>query len=362
MTSDNWYVRLENKTYGPFTGAQIQEHLSHGRLGPDSEISLGGRDWTTVEASRRFHLPARPEPEVRDVPIVASAVPAHRWYFRKNGQVHGPYPKPQIEEYLILGRLAPSSEISLDGQYWMTIAASGYFRPARAADGADRDDAAWAAERSRARHRWLDERIYAEPPENAPTRIPEAPEIEALRHDHQVTQHLLQAQRDHRPQYWLAGLATLVVVTAAYFIWHSQGEGIVLVRTDPGVVDCDRVVAGVNWTGCDKRDVQLVGAGLKSAHLVSTRLDNADLRGANLAYATLERASLRAANLEAAAMRGTDLSRADLTGANLARADLSYATLTGARIEGVRLDGARLDRAGWIDGRVCAEGSIGECR
>ena len=44
---------------------------------------------------------------------------------------------------------------------------------------------------------------------------------------------------------------------------------------------------------------------------------------------------------------GCDLSGADLAGANLTNANLSGAMLNGAT---------------WTDGKICAEGSIGECR
>jgi len=59
-----------------------------------------------------------------------------------------------------------------------------------------------------------------------------------------------------------------------------------------------------------------------------------------------------------------DLSGANLTGANLTGADLSaasqypsYANLTGADLSSTILSGTV-----WIDGRVCKDTSIGQCK
>ncbi len=114
------------------------------------------------------------------------------------------------------------------------------------------------------------------------------------------------------------------------------------------------------------------GVDMRDASMASMRLDKADLQGANLSgsilqLTSLEGANLMLANLERAHMHGTNLRNANLmmanlTGVNLLDADLTGANLRGAKLEGVILLKARLDNATWTDGRICAVGSIGECK
>lgn len=70
-------------------------------------------------------------------------------------------------------------------------------------------------------------------------------------------------------------------------------------------------------------------------------------------------------------MNADDLTGADLSGANLTSADLRKANLSGANLKGAKmmwanLDGANLNSADlsgavWVDGSICAQGSIGAC-
>ena len=59
---------------------------------------------------------------------------------------------------------------------------------------------------------------------------------------------------------------------------------------------------------------------------------------------------------------GCGLTGANLTGAYLYGAYLIEADLTGADLSGANLSGADLSLATWVDGRDCAQGSIGECK
>ena len=76
-------------------------------------------------------------------------------------------------------------------------------------------------------------------------------------------------------------------------------------------------------------------------------VDKDDLRGAVLPQADLWEANLTGANLSSADLSKANLGRAILTGADLADADLTLTVL---------------GEATWIDGRICATGSVGECR
>ncbi len=113
------------------------------------------------------------------------------------------------------------------------------------------------------------------------------------------------------------------------------------------------------------------GIAWNNSSMVQIRLDGANLQGANLSYSTiqlgnLKGANLMLANLEGAHLHAANLQETNLTMANLSKANLLDASLKGANLRGANLQGAILIKADfsgatWTDGRVCAEGSIGEC-
>jgi hypothetical protein len=107
----------------------------------------------------------------------------------------------------------------------------------------------------------------------------------------------------------------------------------------------------INWTGCDRSAAQLANSYLGSAQLSKADLSSADL---SMSY-------LSAANLTGANLQGADLRGAVMQAVFLRDADLSQANLDGAVLSGTFL-GADFSGATWIDGRRCAEGSVGECR
>jgi uncharacterized protein YjbI with pentapeptide repeats len=119
---------------------------------------------------------------------------------------------------------------------------------------------------------------------------------------------------------------------------------------------------GAKWAGVDISDgalqaVRLDGADLSRANLARANFQIANLAGANLMAANLEAAHLHAANLQNA-----NLMLANMTGVNLLDADLRGANLRGAKLQGAILIAAKLEGATWVDGHVCATGSVGECR
>jgi uncharacterized protein YjbI with pentapeptide repeats len=83
------------------------------------------------------------------------------------------------------------------------------------------------------------------------------------------------------------------------------------------------------------------------------------------------RAKLEEANLQGMDLRGRDFSHAELEGANFEKADLSRAifrhadleeaNFKDAKITGTIFKGAKLGFATWVDGRMCAEDSLGSC-
>ena len=287
------------------------------------------------------------------------------WYLRNAGKVYGPFPSPQIGEALRVGDIAPDWEISLDEVDWLSIADSGQFESELADGGGsvDPDSLVWRDERRKARERWLGGPHEAELPlphdieKDARTRL-------SVAQDHVRTEALLSAERSRRPPLWIFLLVTAALAGLGVSVWLGQDEQ----RIQAGIglaaeADCAAPLAnGVNWRACDRRGFALPGASARNAMLEKARLDDARLSGADLSYAVLRGASLRNADLSGARLTGADLRGADLGGADLSGADLGNAVLTEARVAGTRLAGARLDRTVWVDGRVCAPDSLGECR
>lgn len=113
---------------------------------------------------------------------------------------------------------------------------------------------------------------------------------------------------------------------------------------------------GIDWHASSMAQIRLDGANLQGANLSHSILQLSNFKGANLMLANLEGAHLHAANLQEA-----NLMMANLTGANLLDADLSGANLLGANLQKTILIQAKFSGATWPDGRVCAEGSVGEC-
>jgi len=138
----------------------------------------------------------------------------------------------------------------------------------------------------------------------------------------------------------------------------------------------DAAADNVNWRRCymDGRDMK--GVSLAHSMLRETTFQRSDLSGATLTGADAYRAKFLSARMEKALLDGArlieaDLTRADLTGASLKDADLRNAKLVGAIMKGADLTGAKLDGADlrnadlagarWADGRLCGEGSVGQC-
>jgi len=284
------------------------------------------------------------------------------WYLRHAGQMFGPFPVPQIEEALKSGEINLDWEISLNQSDWLLIADSAQFNSEKTAwvIGDSEESASWREQRQIARDRWLREegsgiaQIARDAEADAAAR-------NSVARDSIRTQALLQAEKAKPASPWIARLAVLLLVGVGITIWLGQSTQPIQTSIGPSVDCMANLSNSVNWTGCDRKGYQLPGAQARNARLDRAVMDDAGLKDADLAYASLKQTSLRNAQLVNIKLTGADLSGADLTGADLSGADLSYAVLTGANLTGVRLNATRLDKATWVDGHVCAPGSVDKC-
>lgn len=286
------------------------------------------------------------------------------WYVRRNGETSGPFPGKQLREMFSLGQLDLGDRVSLDGKSWAKLRETDILdsdhAPVRVAVETDE---AWRQEREKAKLRWINDSVEVEGAEAGGGNAEEA--ITRLRRHEEETRHMLEAQTSRRPTFFAGAAMVLVLILIGLGVWLGQsGEPrIVTAPTIKLMPDCNAAPSeSVNWSGCRKDDVKLSGAKLRNANLSNIHLERADLRGADLSYANLAGADLRGANLSGAQLKGASLGEADLTGADLSGADLSFAVLASAVLSGARLDGALLQQTTWMDGRICAEQSVGTCQ
>lgn len=285
------------------------------------------------------------------------------WYLRVNGRVLGPFPSPQIAELLNSGEVTPEWEISLDETDWLTIVESGQFDDAILGSQkiADPETPGWREERQKARQRWLsDQGIVEQAANHDPSRDERT--RQAISRDHVKTEALIEAEKQKPTSFISPLLGILVLLIVGIVVWWGQRERPIQTAIS-SVAACGVPASdGVNWSYCDKRGLNLTGLRARNARMEKVRLDNAQLGGADLAYTVLTGASLRNVQLSGSKLLGAELSGVDLSGADLAGANLQYAVLKGGVLAGTRLDAAQLDKATWVDGRICAEGSVGSCR
>ncbi len=300
-----------------------------------------------------------------------SPPPADRgltWYVRRDQDLAGPYPSGTIRRFVLLGRVRVTDEVSRDGQSWQTVQTTSEVMPPAMRDktGPELEETLQLRrlredERS-GRDRRGPREASALRDQAPPDRRQEEPE-EVLRHRIALNERLNQrADAERRQLPWqTVVIVSLIVLAALLFgLWHPNPP-------TGDIPNCNTPAQpGVNWRNCTKPGVNLSGASLGGADLRNSHLEGAYLAGTDLShallgYAWLSQADLSQARLNGANLMGTNLTQADLSYVDLEGADLSFADLRGARLGAAQLTGARLNLTLWIDGRLCAKGSVGTC-
>ena len=294
-----------------------------------------------------------------------------RLFVRRDGVVKGPYPAGQVSRYILLGRIVESDEISSDKTHWKRVGDTPELIPEAMRNVATEEDRR-RLELARMRE---DERLN--PDRRRRTAGDDGPDRERRRGDrrraettaaisHRAAQAevLLQGRQAARKNLVLPTML-LALVAAAFIAAFLAYRPAAAPESDR---DCGAPAAPrINWSYCHMEGkligaADLVEADLSNAMLVGANLQGARLVRSKLSYANLGNADLSHADLRQADLAGAALHNANLSGSNLAGANLSYANLRGADLAGAKLARTILERAYWVDGRVCAVGSIGACK
>ncbi|MDH5328002.1 MAG: pentapeptide repeat-containing protein [Gammaproteobacteria bacterium] len=302
-------------------------------------------------------------------------MPEKKWYTRRGREIRGPYPEAEIQRFLLLGRITPEDNISVDQFNWRTVADLPHLIPEELTLDLS---VAENRERLEARRRKADERAvdrrqqYRDPIADRRTETP-SPSPTTLMGKNSPSRELV----------IFRSLFTLLLLGVGVY------AGLVLTGAEsPQPADCFVPAApGVNWSYCvmdslqlDHRNLQgmrldhgvfrnadfsgadLNGADLSHSHFTAVNFNLANLNRVRLAATVLTAADLSGADLRAVDLSGAVLPQANLRQADLRGADLRGAILTGAKMESTLLDGAKLDGAVWVDKRVCGPNSVGICR
>jgi hypothetical protein len=290
----------------------------------------------------------------------------HLWYVRRGNVTKGPFPEGQISRDILLGRVRDTDELSRDREIWHPLPELPHLVPEvmrNVNTAEDREHLRLARLHEDERQR---ERRHSGPvdPAIAEQRHGDRrrPEPEEMAKHRELREHLLSAAAPvYATRIPLAIAAGIVLLFGATYFWHKFDV------PPPVSRDCTAApVPGVNWTNCLNEGATLArarleGAILHSARLASANVERANLAGADLRYADLRGALLSNANAQNALATGTMLEGAVLDGADFTAADMRYVNLRGARLRGTILTGADVSRATWVDGRICADGSVGKC-
>jgi len=289
----------------------------------------------------------------------------HSWYVRRGKVTKGPFPAAQITRNISQGRIRGDDQISRDGEDWLPVAVVTALHPEgyRGSQTKKFPVRQQDEERLKVSRRKQEEAAAALEKERRKQQDRRASESEEVLERRQRRERIVESlhpKRIHAGRYVVLALLLIGILTLVG-VMLTPGE-----RQDKP--DCQAPAApGVNWSNChlqgmDLSDLDLIDAKLRNSDAHNTIFVGTRLEGADLAYADLALAKLGYANLQHALLKGANLKGADLSNADLRGADLSYADLTGALLGKAVLDGAHFGNSIWIDGRLCAPDSIGDCK
>ncbi len=282
------------------------------------------------------------------------------WYLERDGEVAGPFPSGRIKRDIVLGRVRKPARLSTDAKTWRLPAEVPEFAHLEPAKPGSAAFARFDERETERRHPGAEPAGAGARARSGRDRRRAEPGV--IRDRRVRSRAVWQGLVEPRPRTVMAWLVVAAASAVALFL------AVNLVPPVSRSVDCGQAAAPlVNWTACGRAQSDLRQADLRGAQLKNTDLSASDLAGANLteadvAYANLQSADLTLANLGSARLVGANLRGARLSHTDMRAADLQYADLRSAQIDGALFDGAQLSHAIWIDGKTCAERSVGTCR
>lgn len=281
------------------------------------------------------------------------------WYLERAGRVTGPFPSGRIKRDIVLGRIREPARLSTDTRSWRLPAEIPEFAHLRVASPGSAEFARVDERQSERRHAGEDDATPRAQARSGRDRRRAEPGV--IRNRRAKSRAVWQGLAEPRPRTMMAWLVVAAASAMALLL------AVKLTPPLPRSVDCEKTAAPeVNWTACRRaqselRQADLRGAQLKNADLSDSDLAGANLAGADVAYANLGAANLTLANLASSRLVGANLRAARLSHADLRASDLQYADLRNAQIDGAQFGGAQLSNAIWVDGKTCADGSVGAC-
>ena len=292
------------------------------------------------------------------------------WYTKQNDNVKGPFPAGLISRYILLGRLKPADEVSMDGEVWTKISKHPELFPDVMKIDPENE---MREERLKAARRWADEREInlSDYDENRRTEGGiESEDARLARFRAKMYKRQINEKKEERRKYIIysilvfVAIAVLVPVGIYYASIERKDKIQVIIKNQENCAT--EAAPNVYWDNCqipgvNLQDKNLSGASMRTANLIGASLARANLFQANLSYANLSGASFANADLRNAVLKGASLRGTKFNNANLVNADLSYADMSGADLSGARIENTRFDNAIWVNRAVCAPGSIGGC-
>ena len=313
------------------------------------------------------------------------------WYTRREHEIRGPFPALQISRFILLGRIRVTDELSTNQNDWQLVTDVPVLMPEELKASLDTPEAQERLLIARMRE---DERNSHDRREGGGSDVPDderrkrpgndrrKDEDEQLIRHREIKTAIAESAKKSQENHFFRGVFATILIAGLiggawyYQPWEKQES-----------VDCNAPAQPwVNWSNCLMEGVRLATTDLRGARMRNANIANGDFRGsqlggADLAYTSLVGANLSGTQMSQASMVGANLRNADLSGANLTGANLAYAIFQGANLSGADLTGAdlsnanfkganikssriadaKLDKTIWINGKLCAVGSVGNC-
>ncbi len=271
---------------------------------------------------------------------------AQLWYIKRKGQIKGPFPTGLMSQNILLGRIHPDDQISLDKQLWKKASSVKEVMP----DVIKHRDDPNYKERLKAARRWADERQHV--------RQVGANGKERIFKVRKKMTHL--GIKTLSPLGIISVSLVLMMFVGIFFVFTPEQSSTEIDcqarATDNGIYDSCHLQRKIF------NQVSLKNSSFKNALLQNSQFKGADLRQSQLDYANLSMADLSLANMSQSSLKAVDLRGANLYRADLSHTDLSYADLTGANGKEVKLTGAILKNTIWFNGQICNKASVGRCK